>query len=904
MAPLAVDPAALDGAGSAVVAVGEGLAAAVGALTAGFGANTGQDAAGEVFGLNYQTAAESTLKAAAAGINACRRLGFKVQITASNYSKAEAASTLGGGVSVLPTPTEPAEFAPPGAPWTLGPGVPEPMLWAVVEAFVGDLWPNGNAAQMHAAAGCWRTFGAALHGAKDTLAGPNSVVGAQQMPESGLIQQAFCKLGDDMAAIGAECDKLAKSLDDFANQVQQTQDAIRDLLHRLGSVSGLFHEVVEIFKGHGLDEVKKIADDIKAVLRNLMREAQAREEELSRGMQMLDGLVRGLQIYVRSEITHFVGEDVGNPLATAFDIYTNVGEGLVKDVVGLQQGVQALNPLRFGYDPKGAAATWKGLGEMLLLGNPTTAPIVNALDPQAAPNLAKGLLHTEDWRADRPGLGAGENLGDLLMLGIPGVGEAGATVRGTEAAGAASRAAEEADAAAAAGRGGRALGEAGELGRATGALGDVSKTSDALTKDLQNVGGNLPKPDPPAGGRPAGLPPGHGEPPVGPAPRPAEPAPAPRAEPPSATRPQEPVPLTPREAEPPVGPHEPATVGEPSGLGGVHEPAPVPAGQHSAPAPAAPAEQLSAPGAHVGSPPIAPESGPTQPTLASAHTPQSAPISAPHEPIPDSHPGSGQPTEPPPSHGPSGPDAHGGGDPSNNGGPGGGGDGLGGHGEDSHSGGGDHGDAHDPLHSHDPSGDGWERLPNKDDIDPQYGEPLDEHWDYDHNPAAPGRIHPDVAEIMKDPEAPFGRDPNGHPYTQQEYVERFNRLGPNGEHWYNFPGNDGAVPHTKVAFSDLDQFKKYFGDQVDRIGEDDGAYLAVMKDGVPASWEERAMHVGSLGDPRNAYSFDRLPDGWRIEVSEVAPGLGQPGGAAQVRILDHEGKAWTVEKLKERGVLR
>jgi hypothetical protein len=872
MAPLAVDPAALDGAGSAVVAVGEGLAAAVGALTAGFGANTGQDAAGEVFGLNYQTAAESTLKAAAAGINACRRLGFKVQITASNYSKAEAASTLGGGVSVLPTPTEPAEFAPPGAPWTLGPGVPEPMLWAVVEAFVGDLWPNGNAAQMHAAAGCWRTFGAALHGAKDTLAGPNSVVGAQQMPESGLIQQAFCKLGDDMAAIGAECDKLAKSLDDFANQVQQTQDAIRDLLHRLGSVSGLFHEVVEIFKGHGLDEVKKIADDIKAVLRNLMREAQAREEELSRGMQMLDGLVRGLQIYVRSEITHFVGEDVGNPLATAFDIYTNVGEGLVKDVVGLQQGVQALNPLRFGYDPKGAAATWKGLGEMLLLGNPTTAPIVNALDPQAAPNLAKGLLHTEDWRADRPGLGAGENLGDLLMLGIPGVGEAGATVRGTEAAGAASRAAEEADAAAAAGRGGRALGEAGELGRATGALGDVSKTSDALTKDLQNVGGNLPKPDPPAGGRPAGLPPGHGEPPVGPAPRPAEPAPAPRAEPPSATRPQEPVPLTPREAEPPVGPHEPATVGEPSGLGGVHEPAPVPAGQHSAPAPAAPAEQLSAPGAHVGSPPIAPESGPTQPTLASAHTPQSAPISAPHEPIPDSHPGGGRPPEPPPSHGPSGLDAHGGGEPSGSGGPGGGGDGLGGHGSP--------GEGHRIGDQHGGSGEGGHE-----------GDGVGDHGiggADDHQPPKASDVFP-------------GAKPYGD-LTKEQYEAQF--LDDDGRLIYpdaDDPAKPYAIPGTVRNLTEA-ELANLDGKIVDRVGHPGGAWLA--PEGTP--YEGRALPHDSLDKELHKYIIHAekgLPPGWKIEESLAAPWFGHPGGELQYRIIAPRGAKARTQDLIDRGFL-
>ncbi|KAA1243316.1 hypothetical protein F0Q45_25740, partial [Mycobacterium simiae] len=54
VAPLAVDPDAMFIAGAAVAAVGEDLVAAVGSLRAGFGANTGQDAAGDVFGLGYQ----------------------------------------------------------------------------------------------------------------------------------------------------------------------------------------------------------------------------------------------------------------------------------------------------------------------------------------------------------------------------------------------------------------------------------------------------------------------------------------------------------------------------------------------------------------------------------------------------------------------------------------------------------------------------------------------------------------------------------------------------------------------------------------------------------------------------------------------------------------------------------
>ncbi|UVI52124.1 TNT domain-containing protein [Mycobacterium lentiflavum] len=121
----------------------------------------------------------------------------------------------------------------------------------------------------------------------------------------------------------------------------------------------------------------------------------------------------------------------------------------------------------------------------------------------------------------------------------------------------------------------------------------------------------------------------------------------------------------------------------------------------------------------------------------------------------------------------------------------------------------------------------------------------------------------------------------------------------------NFPGNAGAVPGTKVAFTDLDQFAKFYGRELDRIGKDSGKFLAAMEDGRPVSWEERALHVNSLADPYHAYVLENVPKGWKIEVSEVAPGLGQPGGSIQVRILDSAGRAMTVEELIEiGGVLR
>jgi hypothetical protein len=157
---------------------------------------------------------------------------------------------------------------------------------------------------------------------------------------------------------------------------------------------------------------------------------------------------------------------------------------------------------------------------------------------------------------------------------------------------------------------------------------------------------------------------------------------------------------------------------------------------------------------------------------------------------------------------------------------------------------------------------------------------------------------------MTDPHAPLGRDPQGHAYTQHEYEERFNKMGPQGQCWYNFASDDGALEGTKVAFNDLEQYKKFYGQQLDRIGDENGRYLGAMDNGKFAPWENRAMHVDSLAKPLHSYTIEYIPEGWQIEVSEIEPAVGQPGGAMQVRVLDHSGNPLDVETLLERGILQ
>ncbi len=151
----------------------------------------------------------------------------------------------------------------------------------------------------------------------------------------------------------------------------------------------------------------------------------------------------------------------------------------------------------------------------------------------------------------------------------------------------------------------------------------------------------------------------------------------------------------------------------------------------------------------------------------------------------------------------------------------------------------------DPVRSSEDSGDGWHRLPDEP-LDRHYGEPLRDHWDFPDDPVDQNRIMPPIDQMISDPKAPYGRDSSGNAYTKEQYAERFNTLGPEGEQWANFPGNGGAVPGTRVAYTDAAKFQRDYGSRLDRIGVDTGKYLALMKDGNPASWEQRAIHVGSL----------------------------------------------------------
>ncbi len=376
---------------------------------------------------------------AAAVINACRHNGAQIQVCASNYSKAEAASTLGGGTGVLQAPGDPVKIAAPGPPGTLGPGEPPPLLWVVVQSFVDDVWPNGDVAALHSAAGCWRTFGATasgMQGGAELIENTHRYAADARgrTRHSGAVAH-----GRRHRQVGRAMREDGRRRRGFANQVAQAQNNIRNLLHRLESLADIWQDVVSIFDGDALEEIKEIARDINAVLHDLGREARAFEQGTQLLMHIADGLVVDTEKFTRGQLTHFLGDEVGNSVATVFDTFVNANEGVVKEAVKTVVGLGDLSPQWFLLDPKGAASTWKGAVE----GQFKTSFLNEILHPregvEANVNVWKSLLHLDDWSTARPGMGFGEDAFDVATFFIPGVGEAGA---GAEAGAAGARAAQ------------------------------------------------------------------------------------------------------------------------------------------------------------------------------------------------------------------------------------------------------------------------------------------------------------------------------------------------------------------------------------------------------------------------------------------------------------------------------
>ncbi|WP_046362474.1 hypothetical protein [Mycolicibacterium obuense] len=481
-APITVDPVALAGMGAAVATDGVTVAAAAHMLSttlSGAGALFGHDAAGALFGQSYTQAGKSLLDAAASAVNACRKVGFGVQMSAFNYGRANAASTVGGGETPVPQPSAPGAFTAPSMPPPMGSGVVAPLLWTVVESLVGDVWPDGNPEEMRAAAAAWRSFGAAVGTTAEPVTAVSAALAGQQIPEAGHMGDAAGQISSGLADVAAQAQELASHVEAFATNVEATQNAIRGLLHQL-SISGVLDALGDIFSGENpWQKVQEVADEIKTVLGNMKRQADASRTLFSQSMNALDSATTSLQSWATKEFVEVFGEDVGTALSQDFKALTSLPAGGLKFLGVTAEGLQGLDPMRFAYDPQGAVDTWKSLADSTaMLTNPALLAEKVISDPQGSLDAAKAMVDWEDVEKGDPFRALGYNAAQVGTMFLPGAGEAG------PAAGAASAEARVAGAEA------RAAG-AGTRDAAAAAGGRAASATDGISTKASEVGSKL-----------------------------------------------------------------------------------------------------------------------------------------------------------------------------------------------------------------------------------------------------------------------------------------------------------------------------------------------------------------------------------------------------------------------------
>jgi hypothetical protein len=273
MAPLAVDPLALDGAGSAVISVGSDFGWTISTLTGTLSESAsmcGNDPAGAAVGRDYDNAASALLSAMVTTRNTLCHIGDGVRMSACNYSVAGAASNVAGRSEPLPAPAPTGNMSGGSLPSSIGSAdsAPPGWGWGWVAPYIGMIWPNGDSAQLRAAAAAWIAAGSQFMATELGAAGPLGVVGAQQIPEGDAIGTAFGEAVRSTSSIVVQCNTMAGQLTAYAAQIDAVHAAIIDLLSRICDPVTGFKEVLDVLTGEDQDEIKKIADDIRTVVDN------------------------------------------------------------------------------------------------------------------------------------------------------------------------------------------------------------------------------------------------------------------------------------------------------------------------------------------------------------------------------------------------------------------------------------------------------------------------------------------------------------------------------------------------------------------------------------------------------------------------------------------------------------
>lgn len=206
---------------------------------AGYSALGGDDRSSEDFVRDYDSAAAEGVQALRALVDALANVGLATAASGANHRRANADSVFGGDLPDY-TGDEPLgdravevpAFTPPTA--LGGDNADMPDWWnEVVDHLQGWGWPSANTDQLRDAAEAWRAAGSDVAGLTKQIDSAIAQLGAQRSPEVPVAVGILTTVRGDLGDLATELTAIGGACTDYATQVDETRQTIKDLLRDL-----------------------------------------------------------------------------------------------------------------------------------------------------------------------------------------------------------------------------------------------------------------------------------------------------------------------------------------------------------------------------------------------------------------------------------------------------------------------------------------------------------------------------------------------------------------------------------------------------------------------------------------------------------------------------------------------
>ena len=206
----------------------------------GYSAMAGDDRSSEDFVRSYDEAARETVGAAADLVQAFATMGSLTSASGMNHRDANARSVYkkpapvydGSGGIPQDGPVQVRDFSPPSS--LGGDNEDMPEFWnLIVDHLQGWAWPSADTGKLRSAAGAWRDMGSNVGRLTSYCGTAEGMLSSQRSPEIPMATSASRDLKSQVTALSEQCGSLADACEDYADQVEQTREAIKDLVRDL-----------------------------------------------------------------------------------------------------------------------------------------------------------------------------------------------------------------------------------------------------------------------------------------------------------------------------------------------------------------------------------------------------------------------------------------------------------------------------------------------------------------------------------------------------------------------------------------------------------------------------------------------------------------------------------------------